>query len=214
MSTDSTATLRALDEGYEPMNTLILPYRGPAPRSIPTNAISQNFAYNSSPATDPNKLFRTHVINVYKTDRLGTKSWTCQVCEKTATTAYHSSASLLSPLGSSLIDELVFTCNAPRCSNYGLDLANHFGRYQIPESQATSCEICDKKSIVKLCGGCAFSYGSRDGQSHTGIHTKKARNRRARSKHNVGDRQLDPAGLKQMLPEHITFSGNDEQILP
>ena len=157
MSTDSTATLRALDEGYEAIQSLTLPYRGPAPSAKPLTAASQKFANNSNTPVDPNKVIRTHVVNTYKTDRLGSKSWSCQVCGKGATKVYHSAASLLSPLGSGLVDELIFTCNAPRCSNYGSDLADHFGRYQIPEATATSCENCDRKSNVKLCSGCTFS---------------------------------------------------------
>ncbi|CZT46220.1 uncharacterized protein RSE6_06621 [Rhynchosporium secalis] len=196
MSTDSTATLQALDEGFEATQTLTLPYRGPAPYATPTNAISQNFAYHPSLAIDPNKIFRTHIVHVYKTDRLGTKSWSCRVCEKPATTVYHSSASLLSPLGSSLVDELIFSCNSPSCTKYGLDLANHFGKYQIPESQVTSCEICDKKSIIKLCGGCTFSYGSRNGNSHMTTQSKKPRNRGARGQQNLKTRQFDPAGFE------------------
>lgn len=158
MSTNSTATLVALDEGHEATQSLTLPYRGPAPHSAPLSATSQNFAYHPSRIpSDPNKIFRTHVVNMYKTDRLGSKTWSCQVCGKGATKVYHSATSLLSPLGSNLIDELIFTCNAPRCSNYGSDLANHFGKHQIPESAATSCENCDRRSNVKLCGGCTFS---------------------------------------------------------
>ncbi|PVH85435.1 hypothetical protein DL98DRAFT_45551 [Cadophora sp. DSE1049] len=214
MSTDSTATLRALDEGYEATQSLTLPYRGPAPSTKPLNASSQNFAYNPSTSTDSNKIFRTHVINTYKTDRLGSKSWSCQVCGKGATKVYHSAASLLSPLGSSLVDELIFTCNAPRCSNYGSDLADHFGRYQTPESTATSCENCDRRSNVKLCGGCTFSYGPRTGSTHIIGHQKKPRNRRAKSQHGLRNRQLDPVAAEQLLLESGRFSNNDERDLP
>ncbi|KAH7321484.1 hypothetical protein BKA65DRAFT_81989 [Rhexocercosporidium sp. MPI-PUGE-AT-0058] len=214
MSTDSTATLQALSDGYETTQTLTLPYRGPAPRPTPLNATSQNFAYHPSIPVEPNKVFRTHVINTYKTDRLGSKAWNCQVCGKGATKVYHSAASLLSPLGSSLIDELIFTCNAPRCSNYGSDLANHFGKHQFPESAATSCENCDRRSNVKLCGGCTFSYGSGNGKTQNTGHTKKPRNRRAKSQHGLRNRELDPLGSEQLLLESGQFSNNDERDLP
>ncbi|KAG4419789.1 hypothetical protein IFR04_007099 [Cadophora malorum] len=214
MSTDSTATLRALDEGYEATQSLTLPYRGPAPSTKPLKAASQKFANSSNILVDPTKIFRTHVITTYKTDRLGSKSWSCQVCGKGATKVYHSAASLLSPLGSSLVDELIFTCNAPRCSNHGSDLADHFGRYQIPEATATSCENCDRKSNVKLCSGCTFSYGSRTGRSNMIGHQKKPRNRRAKSQQGLRNRQLDPIVAEQLLLESGRFSNNDERDLP
>ncbi|KAH6715238.1 hypothetical protein BKA61DRAFT_604005 [Leptodontidium sp. MPI-SDFR-AT-0119] len=215
MSTNSTATLVALDEGHEATQSLTLPYRGPAPHSAPLSATSQNFAYHPSRIpSDPNKIFRTHVVNMYKTDRLGSKTWSCQVCGKGATKVYHSATSLLSPLGSNLIDELIFTCNAPRCSNYGSDLTNHFGKHQIPESAATSCENCDRRSNVKLCGGCTFSYGSRNGRTQIIGHTKKPRNRRAKSQQGVRNRQLDPFASEQLLLESGMFSNNDERDLP
>ncbi|KAH7393147.1 hypothetical protein BKA64DRAFT_78099 [Cadophora sp. MPI-SDFR-AT-0126] len=214
MSTDSTATLRALDEGYDATQSLTLPYRGPAPNTKPLNTTSQNFANGSNTSVHSNKVFRTHVIHTYKTDRLGSKSWSCQVCGKGATKVYHSAASLLTPLGSNLVDELIFTCNAPRCSNYGSDLAEHFGRYQIPESSATSCESCDRRSNVKLCGGCTFSYGSRNGSTHLSGHQKKPRNRRAKSQQGLRSQQLDPVVSEQLLLESGRFSNSDERDLP
>lgn len=148
---DSTFTLRAEDSPDDAAtNTMILPYRQAAHAAQQQPTPTKMNAGGKRP-------FRTTAVQTYRTHQLASRTWECRVCAKPATQIYHAAASTFSPHCSSMADATVPTCGAARCRTHGYEIAQHFSKTALPESEVTSCGNCGAKSTTALCGGCTFS---------------------------------------------------------
>lgn len=156
MSTDSTATMRAVDEtGDMASSSLTLPYRFPH-RPSEAQSGAENFARHRDQPRDADRTFKTYVVNTYKAERLGSRTWDCRSCQKPATTLYHSSTSILLPRESALVDNLVATCSSSLCTRQASEMAQYLGQTAVQTSRPTHCQNCGNSSNLNLCGACSF----------------------------------------------------------